>query len=446
MGAQVTLVLFVAHAAYKATLFMVAGIFEKVTGQKDIQNISGLGQFIPMTFLGSGTAALSMIGFPPTLGFLSKELLLEIGLSETWSMPLWIIGFALMGSVAWLVGIKPFLGRARSSSSQLYQPGVLIAIGPLILGLASIIFSFDPFDVVSSQLHDSLMMNQQIASLHLWAGLSLPLFFSIIIVMLAGLGVYLHPQVLSWVKNHHKPSKPLSDMIFDSVFETVLKLAKFLTELFQNGNLTRYLLLVFWGLIFLAISLLFKTDVLSYLNTPSASPVTLVAIALAVIMIICISFIVTTERRLSAIASMGGIGYSTAAFYVLLGAPDLALTQVIVETLSVILFVFLLHQVPLLKSERKIWPNQGWAAITSLLVGIIVSVFTWHSLSSEVAPSISDYFGQNSYLRANGKNIVNVILVDFRGFDTMGEITVLSIAAVTLTALLIDQIFVKESK
>jgi len=446
MSSQVALVLFVAHALYKAALFMIAGIFEKVTGQRDIQKISGLGKFIPLAWIGGGTAALSMIGIPPTLGFLSKELLLKVGILEIWSLPIWIIGFSLMGSVAWFVGIKPFLGTSHIPTTQLYQPGVLITIGPLILGLSSIVLSFNPFDILGSQLAESLTRDQQSAPLHLWTGLNLPLFLSITVIVLAGLGVYFHPQILSWIKNNHKPSKPLSDLIFDFIFATLLRIASYLTELFQNGNLTRYLLLIFWGLLFFASSLLLKIDILSYIKAEIASELTLLPFALAVIIAICISLIVTTQRRLSAIVSMGGIGYSIAALYVLLGAPDLALTQVIVETLSVILFVFLLHEVPLLKSERKIWPNQGIAAITSILIGLMVSFFTWQSLTSEIAPSISEFFGQNSYLKANGRNIVNVIIVDFRGFDTLGEITVLSIAAVTLTALLIGQTSSREPK
>ena len=436
MSAQVALVLFMAHAGYKATLFMMAGILEKVTGLRDIKRISGLGRFIPIAFIASLGASLSMIGIPPSLGFLSKELLLKVGLYHPWSIVLLVIGFALMGSVAWLAGVKPFLGTRLSDSVKWVHPGFLITLGPLVLGLCSLIFSFDPGELIATQLYDSLAQDQQLPPLHLWSGFNLPLVLSMAVVVLAGLGVYLHPQVLHWANRNQDTEKPLADFIFDRLFNGVLRIAKFLTDLLQNGNLTRYLLLVFGGILVLGPWLFFEVNLGQGLVFEIASSVTLVQGVLGLIILICTGLAMTSQRRLTAIVSMGGIGYSIAAFYVLLGAPDLALTQVIVETLSVILFVFLLHEVPLLRSERQFWPNQGVALLISIGVGVVISVLTWQALLSEISPSISSYFGENSYLKANGKNIVNVILVDFRGFDTMGEITVLAIAAVTLTALL----------
>jgi multicomponent Na+:H+ antiporter subunit A len=225
-------------------------------------------------------------------------------------------------------------------------------------------------------------------------------------------------------------------LIFDRLLNGLLRFAKFLTDLFQNGNVTRYLLFVFLPLLGFVPWLFFSKDLKQGLNYELAESITPTQFILLSVISICTFMAVTSQRRLTAIVSMGGIGYCIAAFYVLLGAPDLALTQVLVETLSVILLVFLLHEIPLLRSERKLWPNQMVSALIALGVGISFSVLTWQALSVDVAPSIAHFFGEKSYLEANGKNVVNVILVDFRGFDTMGEISVLGIGAVTLAALL----------
>jgi len=436
MSAQVALILFMGHAFYKATLFMVAGILEKITGQRDIKSLKALFKAAPLAGFAGFFSAISMIGVPPSLGFLSKELLLKIGLYEAWTIPIWMLSFALMGSVAWLAGVMPFLRKSQKKKGEWTQLGWLMSVGPFMLGILGIILSFDPAGFLTLQLSESVLRNQQVVPTHLWSGFNLPLVLSIVVIGGAAIGAYFHPKILkNWDKSPVRESA-LSDIVFDCLFNGILSVAKLVTDIFQNGNLTRYLLLAFIPFTILAPVVFFANQLYLSLDYKISDSISFAQIILLIIITICAWMAVTSQRRLTAIVSVGGIGYSIAGFYVLLGAPDLALTQVIVETLSVILFVFLLHEVPLLKSERKFWVSQGASLLIALGFGLSLSVLTWHSLSSEVASSISPFFGEKSYLDANGKNVVNVILVDFRAFDTLGEIAVLGIAAVTLSALL----------
>jgi multicomponent Na+:H+ antiporter subunit A len=443
MGAQAALLLFVAHAGYKASFFMIAGLFEKITGTRELQKLKGLSSAGLLLLLGSLLSALSMIGVPPTLGFLSKEVLLKMSLFSPWSLVAFVLAFALMGSVAWQLGVQPFLGMPEKNMKMAISKSTKkMALGPFVLGFVGVFLAFDPGHFLSQQFSASMVMGQEPIALHLWEGFHLPLILSLLVIGLAGLGVYLHPQVLLWNKKHHRPGKqvkPFADIAFDFIFHGLLRGAYFLTTLFQNGNLTRYLVLVFGSFLFLSPVLFFKIELLESLQYEVAHSFVFLQVLLGGIILVATGLAMVSEHRLTIIVSMGAIGYSIAALYVLLGAPDLALTQVIVETLSVILFVFLLHKVPLLRSERHFWPNQGVSFFISLSMGAIVTLLTWHALSQSVASPISDFFGENSYLKAYGRNIVNVILVDFRGFDTMGEITVLAIAALVLGALLLKK-------
>lgn len=430
MAAQVALLLFVAHALYKATLFMVAGTLEHKAGTRNVLELGGLKKQMPLVFAAGGLAALSMIGLPPLLGFLAKEVMLKVGAYSLWTLPIWVAGFALMGTVAWQSGVKPFLGKVTHELKV--KPSFLIAIGPLVTAIVGLVLSFDPFGVLSALMSQALFPGQELVPLHLWAGVNLPLVLSIIIVVLAFVGLKVQPKFLKSAAQAEV--KPVADKLFDSTLKGVLQFADGLTRVTQNGSLSRYLTLTFAGLLIGAPYVLMRLG-FNFESFEVATAPQLPHIVLGLIVLTCTIMAAISHRRLTVIVCMGGIGFSIAAFFALLGAPDLSLTQIIVETLSVILFVFLLHEVPMLRSERS-FKNQSVTLAISVGMGVVVSLFTWKALVDQSHSAISQYFGQNSYLMANGKNVVNVILVDFRAFDTLGEITVLAVAALSIMALL----------
>lgn len=415
--------LVLAHGFYKATLFMQAGLLEKVGGTRDITQIQ-LNSSVHKGLSAVGIlAALSMLGFPPTLGFLSKEIILAGYQQEIWAYPIWILSLSLMGSVGLLVGIKPFLNH-KSHSNKSLTLGVQYWIGPLLLGCLGVVLSFNPFEVL--QL---IVPAHQEFSIHLWHGWNWPLLTSFVIICLSWLGYKWHLQVVKPIRS----KRMAADQMFDWGFTQFLGLIKKLTSLLQGGNLNAYVLLLIVAILPVGYWVGWQyfdiTKTLQQISHPE-----LEHYILLIVMLVATGLSSFSQHRLTAIVSMGGVGFSIAAFYVLLGAPDLALTQIIVETLSVILFVFLLHEVPLLRAERQVG-YQIFAGLIAIAVGILVSFFTWQSLVAKQSLELANFFKSNSYILANGKNIVNVILVDFRGFDTFGEITVLSIAMIVITAL-----------
>jgi multicomponent Na+:H+ antiporter subunit A len=167
----------------------------------------------------------------------------------------------------------------------------------------------------------------------------------------------------------------------------------------------------------------------------SFSPITFYEAATSLVMLVAIGYTVFTRSRLAAVASMGIIGYAICILFVIYSAPDLAMTQFSIDTLTVILFVLVLYKLPkyLKLSDYKMRIRDG---VLSLAFGTIITLLILEVLAEPVNKEVSDYYAANAYILAHGKNVVNVILVDFRGSDTLLEISVLAIAAIGVFALL----------
>jgi len=207
-----------------------------------------------------------------------------------------------------------------------------------------------------------------------------------------------------------------------------------LTRRVQNGSLPRYILIVVLtaiGLIGFSLARGFDP------GEAFAWPAELryYEVVFPVIIVIATLAAVRARSRLAAVAALGVVGFSVAMIYILYGAPDLAMTQFAIETLTVILFVFVLYRLPRFtrytdKATR--WRDALVAVAAGIMMSTLVLVVTANPLTSRLTP----FFAENSYTLAKGRNIVNVILVDFRGIDTLGEITVLAVAAIGVFALM----------
>ena len=157
-------------------------------------------------------------------------------------------------------------------------------------------------------------------------------------------------------------------------------------------------------------------------------------VLIVVVMLIALWMLLNSKSRLTVIVSMGLVGYSTALIFLSFGAPDVAMTQFLIETLSVVLFVLILNKLPLFVDISTVMAVKR--IVPALLFGLTMSFVLLWVQQTEIDPSLKEYFVQNSFLQAQGRNLVNVILVDFRGLDTMGEITVLMIASLGVYSLL----------
>lgn len=426
------------HALYKGALFQVAGAIDHATGTRNVGRLSGLGRSMPVTALAAGIAAMSMAGLPPLLGFIAKEMSYEAALSApaaVWVTAAAVIANVFLVAAAAIVGLRPFFGKPLPTPHAPHEVPVSLWLGPLVLAGLSPCLGLWPnlgADQLVRASSAAILGVELDTHLALWHGLNLALGLSIVTLAL-GIGVYAIREPLKKLKAswgdrlHFGPAA-----WYEWALLATNRLAIRQTDLLQSGYLRHYLILTVTATTALAgYSLLgrgdrgmrFMPDELRFYEG-----------GLAVLILLAIASAILARSRLAAITSLGVVGYGVALVFVLFGAPDLAMTQFLIETLTVILFVFVFYRLP----ESRIVSSKVSRlrdAVLAIAIGGIMSVFVLLA-APEREPSISDFFVENSVAGGHGRNIVNVILVDFRGLDTMGEITVLSIAAVGVFGLL----------
>jgi multicomponent Na+:H+ antiporter subunit A len=438
------------HALYKSGLFLVAGIVDHQTGTRDIEKLGGLAVLMPFTAFAAFAACMSMAGFPLFFGFIGKEIMYEGTLSET-MMPVFATASAVaangfMTAVAGVLTVRPFLRGNTSFSRPVREAPLSMWIGPAVLGGTGIFFGIIP-DLVGTWL-----ISPAVASIHpvvetlhlaLFHGINYPLLLSIV-TLTSGIAIYLGRLTTKKLISALFQKIPFNAArIYDGLLEGLAGLARWQTRIVQNGSLHRYFYTV------AAFFVLFSG--LSYvrgftglppisLEMPSLMP------GLLVLLIISAAVtVVITRSVLLAICALGVVGAGLAMIFLSFGAPDLALTQLLVETLTVIIVAVILLRLPGLKSavkktSAKIFLDGLLAAATGIIISVMLLTLSAAPGSNGPANrTLTDFFEQNSYVVAHGRNIVNVILVDFRGFDTMGEIIVVATAALAGFALIRKQ-------
>ena len=435
------MVFLLVHSLYKGSLFMVAGGLDHQAGTRDTQKLSGLGRLMPLTAAAGILAALAMSGIPPFLGFIAKELLYEAKLHA----PLWPILFVIAGlfanavnvTVAIATGIRPFFGKVNESISQAKEGGFGLWFGPLLPASLGLVFGLLP-GIVAAWLYSpavsSIVAKSTHVHLQLWHGFSIVLLLSAFTLMLGyalfkARPVFINIRSRGWALKRLSPS-----FLFKAGLEGFLNIGEKATNFLQSGNLRYYLIIVF-GVV--SVSVWVKLISTSSKVAPNFqfTGLNYFEVGLVLIMIAAAFFIIRTPSRLSAVAGLGIVGFGVALIYLLYSAPDVAITQFLVETLAVVLFVLVLYRLPAFKnmSPRK---SRLYDAILAASIGLMVTVVVILEAIGDSLPTISQYYAEHSVAKAHGHNIVNVILVDFRGIDTMGEITVLAVAALGVYALM----------
>jgi len=429
------------HALYKATLFLVTGIIDHETGTRDIRQLGGLNKVMLPVGIAAMLAAISNAGIPPSFGFLGKDLIYDatLGMGDI----AWLLtGLAIFTNAAllfagFLAGIKPFVGKLPDKFKKIHLPGPAMYVPPLLLGVLGIVFGLAPGLIEGSIIKPAVQAVTGTTPdfhLKLWHGFNLIIILSAL-TMGSGTILYflLKPSegLLSKVTRFEKASP--QSIIF-AIANSFVALGRHWTRFFQNGYLRYYLITI---LAFLSILLGYRffTGVELYVDTAKLTEVTLYEAIVILIMASAIFFTVFSKSRLTAVASLGVVGYSFCMIFLFYSAPDLAMTQFSIDTLTVILFVLVLYNLPryLVLPDNNDKIRDGMLA---LVFGALISVLTLEVMNESVTKEISEYYAKNAYILGKGKNVVNVILVDFRGFDTMVEITVLAIAAIGVFGLL----------
>ena len=424
----------VAHALYKATLFMTVGIVDHETGTRDIRKLGGLRRTLPVTALAGGLAAASMAGLPPLLGFVSKEEIFA-GFLEAHD-PAWlgIAGVTLavlasIGTVAYSARyyLRTFEGRERTHA---HAAPLSFAAPAAIAGLAGLAFGLllPLLNPVVNAAALATTGEDPHVHLALWHGLGLPLLLSGI-VLGGGLAAVLRSShVERWQQRLTLPSGAGA---FDTVYDGILKLGGWVGRPSVPHSPAAYLLPVFAAIA--AVGIVATAGVgLDGLGSPADSQLS--DWAVVALLAGSIAGVIQARSRLAAIAMLGLAGFTVALWFVLLGAPDLALTQLLVETLSVALFVVVFRRLP------STFPRGGnvrkrFAAVIAVTVGVLVGVGTYLFTGRRGLSDVGARFMAEGEELTGGSNVVNTILVDFRALDTMGEITVLAVAAAAIYSL-----------
>lgn len=440
LAAKAAIVLLFFHSLYKGALFLIAGAVDHATGTRDVRRIGALFKPMPLLALSALFAGMSLAGLPPAGGFLAKELIYEsaLALNDTSKFALATAMLLISVSfvaVAGLVAVKPFLGRSSSAtvvhslSWRLVAPPLLLALLGLANGIAPApVGQFAIGPALEAIGHDARGMK-----LKLWHGMGPALGLSLATLVL-GVGLYAaREQLLAACRRIPRMDRFGPAAGYDLALQTLRTTAAWQTQLLQNGRLRIYLLVVLTAFVSLVgYQLLARTE---FPRGGKWLDLQFYELFVPTLILCAAWMVVRSTSRLAAVCGLGVIGYAVAMLFVMFGAPDLAMTQLAIETLTVILFVFVLYRLPRfanLSSRAARWRD---AAAAVLAGGVMTAVVLAATLAH--APSqVMEFFAENSLPAAKGRNMVNVILVDFRGLDTLGEITVLAVAALGIYALM----------
>ena len=422
----------VAHAVFKAGLFLGVGLVDHTFGSRDITVLSGVGRRMKWMAVLVAANALSMAGVVPLLGFATKEKAL-VGLIDADGYVGGVGTLALVvvvaGSVLTVIyTLRFFMGtfgrRDGVPDSEVHHApgGGLVSPIVLLAGISLVV------GLVPRWLGDAILAPARSLDtaakghLVLWPGINAALVTSVAIVVV-GLLVWRSFGDRSWTRTF-----PVSgERAYDAVYDSALEASRRVTAISQTGSLVVYLVAT--------MSVVLAVLVVAILGDGSFAVDGLVVAdswqQAVVVLGVCVGSIalVVVRHRFVSAAILGVVGFGIAVLFALHGAPDLAVTQLLIETLTLVVFLLVLRQMPRRFDRPPSWAPRTLRLAVSVAIGVAMSYFALKVFDAREAVSVGDEYTALSEPEAGGRNVVNVILVDFRGFDTFGEITVLATAA-----------------
>ncbi|SFQ59532.1 multicomponent K+:H+ antiporter subunit A [Roseivivax halotolerans] len=432
------------HATFKAALFMSAGIVDHEAHTRDIRRLGGLRHLMPVTATIAIIAALSMAGIPLMNGFISKEMMLKEALETQLFGPEWLVPalatFGALFSAAYSFRFiaHTFLGKTRDDyPSHPHDPNKGMWLPPafltvLVVGIGVLPFLVEPF--VKFVTGAVLGGVAEVPDYHLaiWHGVNIPLMMSAVAVVggLILLGLHRGLQA-GW----DKTPRPEAKTIFDGIIAGAISFARGLTGGLHDGAFTRYAAILALAII-AAAGHAWMTGEVGAPALPFAWPNLASALGWLMLVVATVVLVATHHNRLLALILMGIIGTMVSVGFAYFSAPDLAMTQISVEVVTIILMLLALNFLPDWTPKESTPMQRLFDGTVAILGGLGAGGLCYHLLRrTAVETPISSYHLENSYYGGGGTNVVNVILVDFRGFDTFGEIIVLGIAALVIYAL-----------
>ncbi|GGA72764.1 Na+/H+ antiporter subunit A [Ornithinibacillus halotolerans] len=439
------------HATFKGALFMVVGIIDHETGTRDIRRLGGLMAIMPATFTIALIGSLAMAGLPPFNGFLSKEMFFT-GMLRATEVNMFSLEWltSIFPVVAWVASVftfiycfillvKPFLGelnQSRLPKEKVHEAPIGMLIPPIILGLLVVFVFFFPNLIGKYLLNPALYatLSAEVPAFEIiaWHGFGTELWMTIGVIVF---GLLLFFSIKRWTIIFRVFPDQLSiNSLYMSGLENMEKKSVSLTDRYMTGNIRHYLLYIFIVTFSVLIIALVGFDGISF-DFSTNSYITIYDIGIVIAMVAAAFTTLLTTNRITAIVSLGAVGYIMVMLFVIFRAPDLALTQMVVETATTALFLLCFYHLPKLGKRIEKMKFKLTNLIVSILVGVTVTIMTLVATGHRLFTPINEFF-ENAYELAGAKNIVNAILVDFRGFDTMLEIAVLFIAGIGVYTLI----------
>jgi multicomponent Na+:H+ antiporter subunit A len=445
--AEAGLVLILAHAAFKAALFMVVGIVDHETGTRDIRELHGFGPSWRVVEVVAVLSAASMAGLPPLFGFIAKEKgldgYLEYGNFTGATVVLVVIVLASILTFAYsarfVLGLLGAFGERDRPvvSTSAHAPSALFVGPAVVLSVATVLFGLVPglLDHLVEASTTALYPGSEPKALHLFAGFNPALGLSVLIIVCGVVLTVFRSQVGSMQRRVSSSLSPVpsGEQAYLGVLRAISASANRVTATVQNGSLPIYLAVIMLT-VTLVPAMAFATEIGSFPRWVE-QPVQVVLVAVIVAAALGASIV---RHRIAAALMLGAVGYAMAGIYVSRGAPDLALTQFSIETLSTVLFVLVLRFLPRMWHHDAPSMAAPMRIAVAAAVGVAIFVFALAAGNARPTveePSMSEVMVEQSLPKGKGHNVVNVILVDFRGWDTMGEITVLLVAAIGAVSL-----------
>jgi multicomponent Na+:H+ antiporter subunit A len=470
---------FVAHALYKAALFLIAGIIDHGTGTRDITKLGGLRDTLTISFISAALAGLSMFGVPPLLGYLAKEeMYAALNTGEAWGVAVvvvMVVGNALLGAIGLVIGFRPFMGELKQTPHPPHEGGFSLWIGPVLFGLAgfAVLFAVTTYgEMVLAPMASSIAGVPLEGHLGFAFDLNaLPLWLSIatwaLAIVIAWRFDWVQKRLAATIPSRaglvvKRPKSPQAakaaagiaspeveeeldrsiehraiwtwDRGFDQVMFGLVRFAGGWTRAFHHGRLELYIVVTLASLALVLLVPLWTMG--GWPSLPSLGGVTFYEWGIVAMAAIGVLMVVFAPTRLGAIIALGVQGLAVALIFMLFGAPDLAFTQLMVETLSVVILALVMTRLNLSVNDPRPYEDLARDGVLALLLGVSTWVLLLRVLEGAFDGRLSDFFAKYSVEIAHGRNIVNVILVDFRGLDTLGEITVVMTAGIAVLALL----------
>ncbi|MCG7343096.1 Na+/H+ antiporter subunit A [Sporosarcina sp. ACRSL] len=444
------------HSTFKGALFMVVGIVDHELGTRDIRRLGGLMAFMPVTFTIALIGSFSMAGLPPFNGFLSKEMFFDalvnarnFDLFDASTIGILFLVVAWIASVftfvySMIIVFQTFFGelhieKLEKQSTREASIGMLIA--PSILAVLVVGIFFFP-NIIGNYLlrpamnavYPTLAGAEGLApKIYAWHGFeSVALWMTVGVVVV---GTILYKTLRYWKGIYTvAPMKWSLDSVYNALLETLENGSSFLTRFYMRGYLKDYLVYIFSFFIVSVGAAILLTGSYSF-DFSNNAPISLNEYLIVFAMIVAAISILLVKSRKTAMILNGVLGYSIAFLFVVFRAPDLALTQAVVETVTTALFLLAFYFLPEWKKEDSPIRTKVFNGLIAISVGTIVTVLALTVQGNKMFESISSYF-EDSYNLAGGKNIVNTILGDFRAFDTMLEVVVLFIAGIGVYTLI----------